>query len=171
MPTSDTRYRSKTVATWLAVVGGTLGLHRLYLKGVKDPLAWLHVPPTLLGLAGVIRMRQLGQDDHVAWILIPVLGLMITLSMLSAILYGLTPDEKWDATRNAGHAPKRTAWAPVLGVITALLLGAAILMGTIAFSIQKLFEWNLAVSSLSTNTPVMLPPSGAAAKTAEVRRS
>lgn len=146
MPKTDTHYRSKTVATWLAVVGGTLGLHRLYLKGVKDPLAWLHVPPTLLGLAGVIRMRQLGQDDPVAWILIPVLGLMITLSMLSAILYGLTPDEKWDATRNPGHAPKRTAWSPVLGVITALLLGAAIMMGTIAFSIQKFFEWDLVTS-------------------------
>ena len=172
MPTTDTRYRSKTVATWLAVVGGTLGLHRLYLKGVKDPLAWLHLPPTLLGLAGVIRMRQLGQDDHVAWILIPVLGLMITLSMLSAILYGLTPDEKWDATRNPGHATERTAWGPVLGVIAALLLGAAIMMGTIAFSIQKLFEWDLAVtSSLDANTPVILAPSGAASKTAEVRRS
>jgi hypothetical protein len=117
-------------------------------------------------------MRQLGQDDQVAWILIPLLGLMITFSMLCAILYGLTPDEKWDALRNSGHAPVRTAWGPVLGVIAALLLGAAILMGTIAFSIQKLFEWNLAVSSsLDMNRPSILAPSGAAAETGEVRRS
>lgn len=156
MPTPDTRYLSKTAATWLAVVGGTLGLHRLYLYGLKDVLAWLHIPPTLLGLAGVIRMRQLGQDDQVAWMLIPLLGLMIALGMLCAILYGLTPDEKWDARRNPAQAGAQTAWGAVLGVITALLLGAAILMGTIAFSIQKLFEWELAESrgsQVNTSAP------------------
>ena len=38
-----------------------------------------------MGLAGVVRMRQLGQDDTVAWLLIPLLGLMISLGMLCAI--------------------------------------------------------------------------------------
>jgi hypothetical protein len=32
----------------------------------------------------------------------------------------------------------------VLGVIVALLLGAGVLMGTIAFGGQKFFEWQLA---------------------------
>lgn len=137
------RYRSKTLATWLAVLGGTLGLHRLYLKGPADVWAWLHLIPTALGLAGVLRMRNLGQDDQVAWLLIPLLGLMISLGMLCAIVYGLARDDKWDATHNPGHPPQRTAWGPVLGAITALLLGAAVLMGTIAFGIQKLFEWEL----------------------------
>lgn len=137
------RYRSKTLATWLAVLGGTLGLHRLYLKGPADVWAWLHLVPTALGLAGVIRMRNLGQDDTVAWLLIPLLGLMISLGMLCAIIYGLTTDEKWDARHNPDHAPVQTAWGPVMGVIAALLLGAAVLMGTIAFGIQKLFEWQL----------------------------
>jgi hypothetical protein len=63
--------------------------------------------------------------------------------MLCAILYGLTPDEKWDARRNPGLPRARTAWGPVLGVIAALMLGSAVLMGTVAFSIQKLFEWEL----------------------------
>jgi hypothetical protein len=34
----------------------------------------------------------------------------------------------------------------VLGVIAALMLGSAVLMGTVAFSIQKLFEWELSSS-------------------------
>jgi hypothetical protein len=140
---SFTRYRSKTLATWLAVLGGTLGLHRLYLKGPSDALGWLHLAPTALGWAGVIRMRQFGHDDTVAWLLIPLLGLMISLGMLCAILYGLTPDEKWNARRNPGLPRTRTAWGPVLGVIAALMLGSAVLMGTVAFSIQKLFEWEL----------------------------
>jgi hypothetical protein len=28
--------RSKTIATWLALLGGAVGLHRLYLKGLHD---------------------------------------------------------------------------------------------------------------------------------------
>ncbi len=59
--------RSKTLATWLAFVAGSLGLHRFYLHGLRDGWGWLHVPPTLLGLYGVERMLELGQDDRLAW--------------------------------------------------------------------------------------------------------
>ena len=41
------------VATWLAVLGGSLGLHRFYLHGVRDLWAWLHPWPTLLGAYGL----------------------------------------------------------------------------------------------------------------------
>ena len=68
------RYRSKTLAAWLALVAGPLGVHRFYLHGWADLWGWLHPWPTLLGIAGVLRMRALGQDDHLAWLLIPVLG-------------------------------------------------------------------------------------------------
>jgi len=136
-------YRSKTIATWLAVIGGTLGLHRFYLHGFGDRLGWLHALPTAAGLVGVQRMRELGQDDRLAWLLIPLLGLMISQAMLCAIVYGLTPDANWDARHNPGHAARATGWGPVLGVIAALLLGAAVLMGTVAFGGQRFFEWQL----------------------------
>lgn len=139
-----TRYRSKTLATWIAVLGGTLGLHRFYLHGWRDLPGWLHPLPTLVGLVGVQRMRALGQDDRLAWLLIPVLGLMISLAMLMAIVYGLTPDERWDQRYNPGLASRATGWAPVLGAITALLVGASVLMGTVAFSGQRFFEWQMA---------------------------
>jgi hypothetical protein len=136
-------YKSKTAATWLAVFGGSLGLHRIYLRGAGDLLAWAHVPLTALGLFGVSRMRELGQDDRLAWLLIPVLGLMIAQAMLCAIVYGLTPDEKWDARHNPGQPTRATAWGPVLGAIAALLVGAGVLMGTVAFGVQKIFESRL----------------------------
>jgi hypothetical protein len=79
----------------------------------------------------------------VAWLLIPLLGLMISLAMLMAIVYGLTPDDKWAARYNPQVPPRPTGWAPVLGVIVALLLGASVLMGTVAFSGQRFFEWQL----------------------------
>ncbi len=142
---TDTRagYRSKSLATWIAVIAGTLGLHRVYLRGAGDLLAWLHVPLTALGVYGMQRMQVFGQDDRLAWVLIPVLGLMVSQAMLCAIVYGLTSDEKWDSHHNPGQPVRDTGWGPVLGVIAALLLGAAVLMGTIAFAGQKYFETQL----------------------------
>lgn len=132
--------KSKTAATWLALLGGSLGLHRLYLHGLRDGLGWLHLLPTSLGVYGVLRMLELGQDDRVAWALIPVLGLVLAGSMLCAIVYGLTPDERWDARHNGGHASPRSGWLAVLGVIVALMVGATVLMATIAFASQRFFE-------------------------------
>ena len=137
------RYRSKTLATWIALIGGSLGLHRLYLHGARDVWAWLHPLPTLAGLVGVARVLELGQDDHIAWLLLPVLGLMLAQAALCAIVYGLTPDARWDERRNPGAPVHATAWAPVLGVIAALIIGATALMATIAFSGQRYFEWQV----------------------------
>ncbi len=136
-------YRSKTLATWIAVLGGALGLHRFYLHGLRDAWGWLHAPPTLAGLYGLQRMNELGQDDKLAWALIPLLGFMLAGAMLAAIVYGLTPDEKWDARHNPGAPVHATRWGPVLGVIVALMLGAAALMASVAFSGQRYFEWQV----------------------------
>lgn len=140
MPTPN---RSKTVAAWLALLLGTVGVHRMYLHGLRDRLAWLYPLPSAAGLVGVLRMRHLGQDDQLAWLLIPLLGLTISAAMLSGIVYALTPDEKWDARHNPGHPVTSTGWGPVLAAIAGLMIGGAVLIGTIAFSAQKFFEWQL----------------------------
>lgn len=147
----DGTSRSKTLATWLAVAGGSLGLHRFYLHGLGDKAGWLFPLPTLAGLAGVIRMRNLGQDDTVAWLLIPLLGLSLSAAMVSAIVIGLTTDERWDQRfGRPGQPAASTGWGPVLGVITALLLGGTVLMGTIAFGGQKFFEYQQAAEQASS---------------------
>ena len=132
------------------------GLHRLYLHGLRDRLAWLHLLPTLAGLVGVSRLRNLGQDDPAAWMLIPVLGLVISAAMLTAIVYALTPDEKWDARHNPGHVVVATGWGAVLAAMAALLLGGAALMGTVAYGGQKYFEWELQAAK-GTRHPVPRP--------------
>jgi uncharacterized membrane protein len=99
----------------------------------------------------VQRMRAFGQDDRVAWVLIPVLGLTISIAMLTAIVYGLTPDDKWAARHNPGQPPQPTGWIPVLGVIVALLLGASVLMGTVAFGMQHFFEWQLEAAAVQNS--------------------
>jgi hypothetical protein len=135
--------KSKTLATWIALAGGSLGLHRFYLHGLRDVVGWLHPLPTLAGLYGIERVRQFGQDDMLSWALIPILGLMVASSMLTAIVYGLTSDEKWDRRFNTGGPSSHSGWGAVIGVIVALMLGAGVLMATIAFSGQRFFEYQI----------------------------
>lgn len=137
--------RSKTVATWLAVIGGSLGLHRFYLHGGRDLLAWAHAPVALIGAYGVQRMLDLGQDDRLAWLLIPLLGVVISASMLAAIVYGLTPDERWAPLHGTPKRP--SGWLVIFGVITALFIGSTVLISTIAFGSQRYFESQVAPDS------------------------
>ena len=90
--------KHKAVATWLALLAGVFGLHRFYLHGLKDRWAWLFPLPTLLGLVGVQRMDQLGQDDRLAWVLIPLLGVSLVTALLSGIVYGLTQGGPMNST-------------------------------------------------------------------------
>mgnify|MGYP003399802460 CR=1 FL=1 len=78
-------YRSKTLATWLALLGGSFGLHRFYLNGLRDAWGWLHPPLAVLGLYGVQRVHEFGQDDHLSWVLIPLLGSILAGSMLMVL--------------------------------------------------------------------------------------
>jgi hypothetical protein len=136
------RGKSKLIATWSALLAGSMGVHRFYLYGLGDRWAWLFVVPTLLGLHGLQRVQQFGLDDKLSWLLLPALGLSLTASMLSAIRYGLTPDEQWNARFDSAPGTTSDAtWVTILGVVLALALGAAALMATIAFSAQRFFEY------------------------------
>jgi len=142
--TAADRPRSRAVATWLAVVAGTLGAHRFYLHGARDALAWLHVPPTLVGAYGWWRMREFGVDDARGSLLVLCLGAVVAATMLQAIVYGLTSDERW-AARHGPQPPRRSAWPIVIAVVLALALGAAATMATIALAAQRYFESREAV--------------------------
>jgi hypothetical protein len=154
MSAQAAHYKSKTVATWIALVGGAAGLHRFYLHGFRDRWAWLFIVPSLVGLYGVQRMRHLGADDRLAWVLIPILGLTLSIAMMSAIVYGLTPDEKWNARFNRDRPQHTMNWATVTGVAIALIVGGSILMATIAFTAQRYFEYG--TQATDGNTPALV---------------
>ena len=139
--------KNKTLATWLAFLGGPLGLHRFYLNGPGDWLGWLLPIPTALGIYGIERVQQYGQDDQWSWLLIPMLGFTFAGCALNAIVYGLMTPEKWNARFNRRAAPDaapgRTHWFTVLGVAAALLVGTAVLMASIAFSFQRYYEYQI----------------------------
>ncbi|MDO5624568.1 MAG: hypothetical protein Q4G71_07765 [Pseudomonadota bacterium] len=139
--------KNKTLATWLAFVGGPLGLHRFYLKGLGDWLGWLLPIPTALGLYGIERVQRFGQDDLWSWLLIPLLGFTVAACALTAIVYGLMAPEKWNARFNPQAAPDaapgRTNWFTVVALGAALMIGTAVLMASLAFSFQRYFEYQI----------------------------
>ncbi len=143
MPMSP-RPRNKTVAAWLGFLGGPFGLHRFYLRGGSDPLGWLLMLPTALGLYGVHRARTLGLDDRWSWLLIPFLGLVVSGCALTAIVYALRTPEQWNRRFNPGLAedavPGRTGWLTVFAIVAALMVGAGVLMATLAFSFEHYFD-------------------------------
>jgi hypothetical protein len=140
------RAKNKTVAVWLALICGSLGLHRFYLRGLGDWIGWLHPLPTALGWYGVERVLAYGQDDKLSWVLIPFLGLSIAAACLTGIVYALSDAEKWDRWFNPqapGQAAARTNWLTVLALVMALLVGTIAFMGSLAFGIQRYFEYQV----------------------------
>ena len=139
--------KNKTIAAWLAFAGGPLGLHRFYLHGLVDWLGWLLPVPTALGLYGVQRVQQLGQDDALSWVLIPLLGFNIAGCALTAIVYGLSTPEKWNAKFNPQLDLEaydgQTNWLTIGAIVFALLIGATALMSSIVFSFQRYFEYQI----------------------------
>lgn len=136
--------KNKTLAAWLALIGGPLGLHRFYLRGLGDMLGWLLPIPTALGLYGIERVRQYGLDDQWSWVLIPMLGFTFAGCALMAIIYGLMTPEQWNARFNpqatSDTTSGDTSWSTIAAVVLALLVGTGVLMASIVFSFQRYFE-------------------------------
>lgn len=139
--------KNKTIAAWLAFIGGPLGLHRFYLHGFADTLGWLLPIPTALGLYGIQRVQAFGQDDQLSWALIPLLGFTMAGCAFMAILYGLSSPEKWNARFNPQGAQEaaagRTNWFTIGAIALSLMVGAAVLMASLAYSFQHYFEYQI----------------------------
>ncbi len=139
--------KNKTLATWLALLGGPFGLHRFYLYGLSDTLGWIHPIPTALGIYGLQRVQAYGLDDPASWVLIPLLGFNIAVCALWSIVHGLMPPERWNARFNpsgpADAAPGRTHWLTIGAIVLSLLFGATALMASLVYSFQRYFEYQV----------------------------
>ncbi len=144
--------KNKTLATWLALVGGPLGLHRFYLRGARDVLGWLLPVPSLLGMYGVLRMRALGVDDPWIWWLLPLLGFIVAGCALTAIVYGLKSTERWNHQFNPATpeaASGDSNWLTIGGVVAALMVGTVALMAALALTVQGYFESRFILGALA----------------------
>jgi hypothetical protein len=122
--------KSKTLATFLALVAGGLGAHRFYLKGLSDRAGLLHLAS--LPLSGLLARSFPSWPGLFAY---APLVLSMLIGVLAALVLGLTPDEKWDATHNPdAGTPSKSGWPLVILLVLSVGLGSIGLIWVIARS-------------------------------------
>lgn len=130
-----TVHRNKTLATFLALALGAIGVHRFYLRGAHDRLGLLHV--CCLPLMGIVY--GVGRGPNIFWVLLPLL-ISAIIGFIEALVIGVTPDEKWDARHNAGSGQtSHTSWVVALLLVLTMLVGTTVLIGTISRLFDLLF--------------------------------
>lgn len=138
--TTRARKKSKLLTVFLAFIAGAFGAHRFYLKGALDIGAWLHLLSTLLGIAGAALLWADDFTSLFGWVTALAGCASLVGGFLAALIYGLRPDDKWDAQFNPDGAPTRSGWPVVILLILSLMIGTGILMAVLAFSFQSFFE-------------------------------
>ncbi len=89
----------------------------------------------------------------------PLLGFTLAGCALTAIVYGLMSAPQWNQKFNP-QAPEdaeqgSSNWFTIIGLGVALMLGTTVLMASLAFSIQRYFEYQMEqASSLSQGSTV-----------------
>ncbi len=138
--TRDTRGKSKLITVALAFLFGSLGAHRFYLKGPGDKFGWAHLIGTVAGVIGIAWLMIGVGNTALNWVFAVAGGISLTSAFLTAIVFGLRPDEKWDARYNPHGAPTRSGWPVVILIILSLMIGTGLLMAGLAISFQTFFE-------------------------------
>lgn len=121
-------HKNKTLAAFLAAVLGASGLHRLYLRGSRDKLLWLH----LALLAAALLLLLVAPGANLFFRLLPMIVSMI-MGFIEALLLGVTTDEKFDAAFNVGSEGRSDSrWPLALLLVATMLVGATVLISTMA---------------------------------------
>jgi TM2 domain-containing membrane protein YozV len=129
-------FRHKALAALLAFVAGALGVHRLYLG---QRLWWLPLGVTAAMAALLLGVRNWYQSPAFFVLMVPVVA-----GFIEALVLALMPDPKFDARFNAqAGRTNRSGWDAVLVAIVTLMVGATVLMTTIALLLQTLVEASL----------------------------
>jgi hypothetical protein len=126
-------FRHKAGAALLAATLGAFGAHRLYL-GQRG--WWLPLGVTMGCLPLLIGVRNWYQTPAFFVVMVPVVA-----GFIAALVLALMPDARFDARFNAATERRnRSGWDAVLVAIAALMVGAIVLMTTIALLLQTVFE-------------------------------
>ena len=121
-------HKNKTLATFLALILGGLGAHRFYLRGPLDKLGLLHL--CSVPIAGMVY--GLAPEADGFFKLLPIV-ISYIVGFIEALVIGLTADEKFDATYNAGSGHLSSSrWILAVLLVTTMVVGSTTLIGTIA---------------------------------------
>ena len=131
----STAHKNKTFATLLAVLLGGLGAHRFYLRGSVDKLGLVHL--SSLPIAGLVA----GLAPEADWFfkVLPLL-LSYVVGFVEALVIGVTADDKWDATFNAGSGQQSHAkWYLALLLVVTMLMGMTVMIATMSRLVDLLY--------------------------------
>jgi hypothetical protein len=121
-------HKNKTIATLLALLLGSVGLHRFYLHGLTDRWGWLHAVSLPLSTMLLLSNPELPLLVNT----LPLVISMLTASIETFVL-GLMPDEKWDARYNpASGIASDSRWPIALMMVVNLFFGATLLLTVLA---------------------------------------
>ena len=123
-------HKNKTIATLLALLLGSVGLHRFYLHGLNDRWGWLHAVSLPLSALLLLSNPELP-------LLINTLPLVISTltASIETFVLGLMPDEKWDSRYNpASDIESDSGWPVALMMVVNLFCGATLLLTVLARS-------------------------------------
>ena len=118
------------------------GFNCFYLHGLKSFWAWVQLLALLGGLAGLGLLKAAHFHSAPGWVLLTFGFIAIEASWLTTIVFGLRPDEKWDAQFNPGIEETRrtrSGWPVILTVIFSLVFGAGVMMTFLAISFEQFF--------------------------------
>jgi TM2 domain-containing membrane protein YozV len=122
------KHLNKTFATLLATLLGTIGAHRLYLRGLRDPWLWLH----LASLPASLLWFSAKQPAVFQFWASPLIVSML-LGQLQALVLGLMSDEKWDARFNpASGKTSSSNWPLAVLLVLTLMVGATGLIAALS---------------------------------------
>jgi hypothetical protein len=98
----------------------------------------------MLGLfSGILGWKLLGasgMSSALGWALAAYGFISLIASWLTTIVFGLRPDEKWDAQFNSNSSLKSdSGWLVILCVILSLMIGAAVMMVGLAIAFEQHF--------------------------------
>ena len=121
-------HKNKTLTTFLALLLGSVGLHRFYLHGLTDRWGWLHAVSLPLSALLLLSNPELP-------LLVKILPLVISMltASIETFVLGLMPDEKWDAIHNPeSEQQSNSSWMIAVLMVTNLTSSTTLLLITIA---------------------------------------
>jgi TM2 domain-containing membrane protein YozV len=128
-------HKNKTLATFLALFLGGLGIHRFYLHGWNDRWGWVHFMtlPLSLGIA-------FNAPDQ-PWLFVgSAFVLSVLVGFIETLVIGLTPDDKWDTQFNQNsNRQSQSGWPLVLLLIATLGGGSIVLFFILARTVDLLY--------------------------------
>ena len=140
------QFRSKLIFCALGLLIPGTGLNCFYLQGIKSFWAWVQLAALVSGILGLSLLMIGTEAGFAAWLLLIFGFISLEASWLSTIVFGLRPDEKWDAQFNANYSTNqttKTGWPVIITVILSLVIGVGVMMSFLAIGFEQFFIYQL----------------------------